>query len=293
MIAEHPKVAGLWIGGALSWLEQLCLKSFVEMGHPTALYTYEEVTGVPDGVEILSGQDILPDPDVYKHERSGSVALFSDIFRFHMIAKAPGTIWIDTDIYCWKPMVLDGDHYFGWESNRQMNGAVLGLPGDSEMLRLMLDFTSDPYNIPDFYGEKVAANYRARAEAGDPVHAGEMPWGVWGPHCVSWAARKSGEVKFAQDRTVFYPVPFPDRNIFFRRLALAMRHADESTLTFHLWGRIKRMSGRRYEGSTPDRSFLKYLLDKHEIDPTAAPITSHGKFDFVAEDEALEDAAEE
>ena len=53
------------------------------------------------------------------------------------------------------------------------------------------------------------------------------------------------------------------------------------------------MAGRRYEGSTPDRSFLKYLLDKHEIDPTAAPITSHGKFDFVAEDETLEDAAEE
>lgn len=289
-MAELPKVAGLWIGGALSWLEQLCLKSFVDMGHPTALYTYGEVTGVPDGVEVLSGQDILPDPDVYKHERSGSVALFSDIFRFHMIAKAPGTIWIDTDIYCWKPVVLDGDHYFGWESARQMNGAVLGLPADSEMLRLMLDFTSDPYNIPEFYNPTMTADYRAKADAGTPVHAGEMPWGVWGPHCVTWAAKKSGEVKHAQPTSVFYPVPFPDRNIFFRRPALSMRFSEENTLTYHLWGRIKRMAGRRYEGSAPDRSFLKHLLDKHEVDPTAARITSHGKFDFTAEDEPENEA---
>lgn len=283
-MAELPKVAGLWIGGALSWLEQLCLKSFVDMGHPTALYTYGEVTGIPDGVEVLKGQDILPDPDVYTHERSGSVALFSDIFRFHMIAKAPGTVWIDTDIYCWKPMVLEGGHYFGWESARQMNGAVLGLPADSEMLRLMLDFTSDPYNIPEYYKPAMIAEYRAKAEAGTPVHAGEMPWGVWGPHCVSWAAKKSGEVKYAQPTSVFYPVPFPDRNLFFKRPLLSLRYAEENTLTYHLWGRIKRMAGKRYAGSTPDGSFLKTLLDKHEVDPKQALITSHGKFDYSTEE---------
>ena len=289
-MADLPKVAGLWIGGALSWLEQLCLKSFVDMGHPTALYTYEKVTGVPEGVEVLNGQDILPDPDVYKHERSGSVALFSDIFRFHMIAKAPGTIWIDTDIYCWKPMVLDQDHYFGWESHRQMNGAVLGLPGDSEMLRLMIEQTDDPYKIPEYYNDKTKAEYAARAEAGDPVHAAEMAWGVWGPHCVTWAAKKSGEVKFAQPTSVFYPVPFPDRNMLFRRPALSMRYSDDSTLTYHLWGRIKRVAGRRHGGSAPDRSFLKYLLDRHEIDPAQALITSHGKFDFTEETAQDEDA---
>jgi len=199
-----------------------------------------------------------------------------------MIAKAPGTIWIDTDIYCWKPMVLDGDHYFGWESGNQMNGAVLGLPSDSKMLQLMLDFTSDPYNIPEFYREEVQAAYRAKADAGTPVHAGEMPWGVWGPHCVTWAAKKSGEVKYVQPTKVFYPVPFPDRQIFFRRPALSMRYADESTLAFHLWGRIKRISAKKHEGSAPERSFLKYLLDRHEVDPDAAKITSHGKFDFIA-----------
>ncbi len=288
-MSELPKVAGLWVGGSLSWLEQLCLKSFVDMGHPTALYTYEDVTGVPEGVEVLSGQDILPDPEMYKHERSGSYALFSDIFRFHMVAKAPGTVWIDTDIYCWRPMVLPQDHYFGWESARQMNGAVLGLPADSEMLRLMLDQTSDPYNIPEYYNANMQAEYTARAEAGDPVHAAEMPWGVWGPHCVTWAARKSGEVKFAQPTSVFYPVPFPHRNTFFRRPVLSMKYARDDTLTYHLWGRIKRIAGKRHEGSAPERSFLKYLLDKHEVDPTQARITSHGKFDFSetgTEDEA-------
>lgn len=292
-MAELPKVAGLWVGGPLSWLEQLCLKSFVDMGHPTALYTYDEVTGIPEGVEVLDGQTILPDPEMYKHERSGSYALFSDIFRFHMIAKAPGTIWIDTDIYCWRPMLLQQDHYFGFETPRRMNGAVLGLPADSEMLRLMLEQASDPYRIPEYLGPATQAEYEARAEAGNPVHAAEMPWGVWGPHCVTWAARKSGEVKYAQPMSVFYPVPFRDRNVFFRRPVLAMNYAKDDTLTFHLWGRIKRMAGRRYEGSTPERSFLKYLLDKHHLDPGLARITSHGKFDFAEETSALETTSEE
>ena len=46
-----PIVASLWIGGRLSFLEQVCLKSFVDHGHRTILYTYGAVAGVPDGVE--------------------------------------------------------------------------------------------------------------------------------------------------------------------------------------------------------------------------------------------------
>ena len=42
-----PNIASLWIGGRLSWLEQLCLKSFADQGHRTTLYSrmqgYEQV----------------------------------------------------------------------------------------------------------------------------------------------------------------------------------------------------------------------------------------------------------
>ena len=59
-----PTVASLWIGGSLTWLEQLCLKSFVDHGHPTVLYTYGEVQGVPEGVVVKDGREVV-DTDAF------------------------------------------------------------------------------------------------------------------------------------------------------------------------------------------------------------------------------------
>ncbi|RED18422.1 hypothetical protein [Pontivivens insulae] len=278
---DLPRVAGLWIGGSLSWLEQLCLTSFVQIGHPTALYTYGQVDGVPEGVEICDGNDIMPDPEVYTHERSGSVALFSDVFRYHLIKNAPGTIWIDTDIYAVRPIEPETPYVFGYETDRQMNGAVLGMPHDSEMLGMLLDLTSDPYNIPEFHNPRARERHRLAKEAGTPVHASEMPWGVWGPHAVTWAAKKSGNADKAQAREVYYPVHFAERNLFFKRPRLVMNMIKPETLTVHIWGRIKRVSGKRHDGGVPANCWLDRLCQQHGIDPMAAPITSHGKFDFT------------
>ena len=51
-MAQDYQIAALWIGGALSFLEQLCLKSFVDAGHAIRLYAYEPIPNVPEGVEI-------------------------------------------------------------------------------------------------------------------------------------------------------------------------------------------------------------------------------------------------
>jgi len=146
-MAELPTVAALWIGGSLTWLEQLCLKSYVDAGQPMVLYTYEGVTGVPEGVEVRDANKILEGAKMYRHGRTGSVALFSDLFRFHLMQKAPGEIWIDTDIYCWRPLDVGQPHVFGYETKRQLNGAVLGLPADSDALGQLLKFTKDEHPI--------------------------------------------------------------------------------------------------------------------------------------------------
>lgn len=36
---QEYRIGALWIGGALSFLEQLCLKSFVDAGHDVRLHT--------------------------------------------------------------------------------------------------------------------------------------------------------------------------------------------------------------------------------------------------------------
>jgi hypothetical protein len=41
-------------------MEQLCLQSFLYHGHSFHLYVYEQPTGVPDGVELMDAELILP-----------------------------------------------------------------------------------------------------------------------------------------------------------------------------------------------------------------------------------------
>lgn len=287
-MAQLPTIAMLWVGGDLTWLEHLCMKSFVDAGQPITLYTYETVGNVPDGVEIKDGKQILTGKQFYRHERNGSVAPFSDIFRFHLMQKAPGEIWTDTDIYCWRPVEAESAHVFGYETPRQINSAVLGLPPDSDALGQMLEFMEDEFPIPPFLSEKVKAEYREAAEAGDPVHISSMPWGLWGPLGISHFLRQTGEDRFAKPVDVYYPIHYRDRNVFFKRPALSMNRITEDTQTVHLWARIKRFSGAKFGGYAPNGSFLHRLLVKHDVDQTQGRITKHGNiaFDHTAFDEA-------
>ena len=126
-----------------------------------------------------------------KYEKKDSFALFADLFRLHMLAKNPGMIWIDTDVYCHRPMTYDSPYVLGFElpGDHRVNNAVLGLPADSALLQSMLDYTSDPFAIPPFVKPKLQDDYRKAAAQGHPVHVSQQPWAVWGPmmvtHCVS------------------------------------------------------------------------------------------------------------
>lgn len=102
--SAHPeyKIGALWIEGRLSFLEQLCLKSFVDAGHHTILYHYGPLQGVPDGIELRDANDILNMENFLTHGRTGSPALHSDIFRYKMLEKEDRMIWADTDAYCVK-----------------------------------------------------------------------------------------------------------------------------------------------------------------------------------------------
>jgi len=60
---ELPTIASLWIGGDLSFIEQVCLKSFSDHGHRTILYTYGGVSNCPAGVEQMDANLIFPNTD--------------------------------------------------------------------------------------------------------------------------------------------------------------------------------------------------------------------------------------
>ena len=273
MTTEY-QVAALWIGGPLSFLEQLCLVSFVHAGQHIKLYTYEGVPNVPAGVEVGDANEILPQTGYLKHSKTGSPALHSDVFRYHLLNKCDRTIWADTDAYCVKPFTTPNGHFYGWESKKHVNGGVLSLPRDSETLRLLLEHTSDEYTIPTWYGDEYTAELTEKAAAGNPVHAADQPWGVWGPHAITHYLHMTGDVEYALPRVALYPVPFKERRLILRPAWDSSEMVTDETISIHFYGRRMR---RRIVGHEPDgiprpRSLFGKLLKKHGIDARLAPI---------------------
>ena len=274
---ELPRIAMLWVEGPLSFLEQLCVKSFLDAGHHVTLYHYGPVTGAPEGTEMVHGDAVLARGDFIAHSRTGSVALFSDVFRYHLLTKFENVIWADTDAYCVKPFRTETGHYFGWESETHINGGVLGLPQDSPALASLLEMTEDEYGIPFWYQGADRRQLEEARDAGAPVHVADMSWGVWGPHAVTNHLKRSGEDAHALPREVLYPVPYKRRRSMVREglAEKAERFLTEDTTSIHLYGRrTRQFIGSKTGGLPAEGSLIEALLRRHGIDPREAPVVA-------------------
>lgn len=281
-MTRSREVGTLWIGGALSWMEQLCLKSFVDRGQKITLFSYEEIPNVPKGVIQRDGREIIDTDDFIKYEQKNSFALFADWFRLHMIHRCPGMIWIDTDVYCHRPMDYDSDYVFGFElpGEHRVNNAILGMPSDSALLREMLEFTDDRYSIAPFIAKRKQQEYRDAADAGNPVHITQQPWGVWGPMMVTHYVHKLGLADKVQPIDAFYPVNFRERTKFLRDSSVVQNVLTEDTTALHLWASNKKQIGNFHHGLPPKGSYLEKLVKEHEIEPALAPVKGRGNAVF-------------
>ncbi len=272
MVTDY-QIAALWIGGNLSFLEQLCLKSFIDAGHHVKLYSYEPIGNAPEGTELADANAVLSRDRFLRHTRTASPALHSDLYRYHRLKKNDRTIWADTDAYCVKRFQTATGHFFAWESDKGINGGVLGLPQDSAALEALLEFTADEYAIPVWYKSRYRDELIAERDAGRPVHVGDQPWGVWGPHALTHFVKESGEISHALPRAALYPFAYEDRALMLRPGLDPAPYVTDQTYSIHFYGR--RMRARivdKYEGVPRPRSLIGQLLKKHRIDPLAAPI---------------------
>jgi len=277
------EVGTLWIGGALSWMEQLCLKSFVDQGQKITLFSYEDIPNVPKGVIRRDGREIINTDDFIKYEQKNSFALFADLFRLHMIQQNPSMIWVDTDVYCYKPMHYDSDYVFGYElpDSARVNNAILGMPADSQLLAEMLAFTSDRFSIAPYLPKKRQEKMRKLAQNGTPEHITQQPWGVWGPMMVTHYVHALGLQDHILPLNAFYPINFRERLKFLRGASIAEGLITHETTALHLWASNKRQLGNLHNGLPPKGSFLERLNKRHNINPHIAPIKGRGNAVFV------------
>lgn len=268
-------IGSLWVGEELSWLEQLCLKSFLDHGHNVVLFTYGDVKGIPDGVCQEGANTILPADNIIRHAKTGSPAYHADIFRLHMLKKTD-YIWADTDAFCCQPWKPKTKHFHGWISAEKplVNNGVLGLPKNSKTLAAMLKFTSDEYPIPPWYSPEKQARLQRAKDDGEGVHVSLLPWGVWGPDALTWFLKATGEIKWSQPGHVIYPIPFKKTGMALNARRVEEAHAlvREDTLSIHFWGRRFRSIAAKFNGLPPAGCYVEKLLQQHDIDPMQ---TSH------------------
>ncbi|MGJ8621919.1 MAG: hypothetical protein ACSHW1_04020 [Yoonia sp.] len=256
-----------WDGPPLGFIERLCVKSFVDAGHPVVMFSYGGVENLPDGVEAASATDILPSPDtMVRHNRTGSPAPYSDKFRYHLLAKNDGMIWADTDAYCLKPFEPKDGYFFGRENDQRVANGVMALPAASPTLTALIDFCEDEYAIPPWLPRRQRTEIEARQAAGDPMHVSEMPWGVWGPAALSYYLKQHDEFQHALAPHVLYPVPYEDRRLYFRGAFRTWARVQEDTVSIHFYGRrCRNFLNIRFNGIPPENSILGELALKHGI----------------------------
>lgn len=270
-MAEIYTVASLWIGPELSWMEQICLLSFVKNGHRTILYTYEPVKGIPEGVEERDAREIMPESKIIYHKLTGSPAFHSDVFRLRLLDQTD-YLWVDTDALCVKPFEKPEDgFFFGWGNEKKplLFSGVLGLPKDSDTLHKMMLLTVDEYPVPPWLPADKQQELQARKDAGDGLHVSEMQWGVLGPDAIDYFAKETGEADYAMPGEVLYPIPFARANWLYwpNHRRKVHDYIKPETLSVHFFGRRMRKVLLNTQGQPLEGSYLKELVEDYDVDP--------------------------
>lgn len=201
-----PVINAFWIGPRLGPIHAMCLRSFILAGHRVVLHIYDRPGDVPEGVETADAGLLMPESRVVRYKNNGSPSLFSNLFRLKILESNLG-VYVDCDVFCLKPFE-SRDYLFGFEDDDTLNGAVLGLPRDSEMLAWALEMTRDPHYIAPWLKPRKRRQLRLRKALGLPASLTDYKWGVLGPQAITYFARASGKLHFGVPPDVFYPVHY-------------------------------------------------------------------------------------
>jgi glycosyltransferase involved in cell wall biosynthesis len=143
---DNRIVHGMWIGKRLSSLELLTIHSFLRHGHEFHLWLYDELeTKLPKEVVLEDAETILPGSRIIRKREidkesgvgRGSVAPFSDLFRFKLLYEKGG-YWVDMDVACLRPFDFPGPYLFRAHRVGVVNN-ILKCPRRSRLMRLTFE----------------------------------------------------------------------------------------------------------------------------------------------------------
>lgn len=235
-----PTIVTFW-HGPLSYLERLCLTSFVEKGHTVEFYSYAQPEGLPAGVTYVSAEEIIPESQIFFYKGNRTPAVFADLFRLELLRQGRG-IWVDCDVYCVKSYQDLPEYVYGFDSlptwrnmfKANINNAVLGMPSNSKLLQDMLSIF-EPGAVPPGLPFWRKAEVKLRRAMGEELPIHHMQFGATGPAPLAHFVRKNGLVDLTQSKDVFYPLDYDRAGYLLEEDSEIESFTKPNTLSIHIW----------------------------------------------------------
>lgn len=258
-MTDLPEVHSLWIGSQLGPIGAACLASFVSAGHQVVLHAYDHPMDLPAGVTLRDANATIPRHLIVKHRKTGSFALFSDIFRYRLLQNG-AEVYVDCDVYCLRP-IERAEYIFGYETDTQINGAVLALPAASGLLKALTAASENPQFIPPWLPARKQKLRRIRMRLGMYPGVSAMGWGTLGPKAITHYAKTLGVEHLAQPIDVFYPVDSRRISTLFDPELTIADITTARTRCIHLYNEMIRRHGKQ---NIPKSSPLGRMLDRSQ-----------------------------
>lgn len=234
-------VQSLWIGPRLSTLERLTITSFLANGHHFRLFAYGDVDGVPAGAELANAAEILPESRIFRYTGNGSLAGFSNFFRYKMLLEKGGW-WVDLDTVCLKPFDMAADYVFSSELDCGLpviDIAVIKAPAGSRFAQLAW-------------------------EACDSKNPESIVWGETGPKLTAQVVETCGLEQYVLPSGAFCPISFQEWDTVLQPIdSVDLAALQSESYAIHLWNEMWRRANRDKDEAYPIDCLFERLKSKY------------------------------
>jgi Alpha 1,4-glycosyltransferase conserved region len=234
----------------------------VKHGHHVTLWCYEPIEDVPTHVKLADAETILPKSSITRHRQSGSLAVFSDRFRYHLLRRQSAT-WLDVDVLLLHPLDSTSPYLFGWETPTSICTAVMRLPSGSPVLEDLIGLADATLPVPGWWTPEQKLRQRLRGLIGRQRRAEDMNWGSLGPAAFTYFLERRNLAKFALPVETFYPIHWNNTALFFASPDAISTRLTDKNIGVHLWSSSS-IRERRSE-SPPVNSWLAIMCERYAI----------------------------
>lgn len=258
-----PFIQSLWIGTSLSKFEQLCIRSFLDNGHPFHLYTVQDLDGVPSGTTICDARAVLSEIDGI-HSRS-EIAYYSDLFRWNLLEQRGG-YWVDMDVVCLRPFTFEHEIVFGEEREGRASVGILRFPARHPMSAYMVHRCENP--VEPEPGDRFSLRMRKYIRRSfQPAKQGDVGWGeAGGPRGFRKGLAKFGLGHLVSPVSVFYPIASRQWRTILDATYSETPPPFETSFAVHLWGELVRRRHLDKNGTFPKGSLIEQLKARYGVE---------------------------